>query len=153
MTASEFAALLHAKRIGRGKWLAKCPAHGDKRPSLSIAEGRKHPVVFKCMSQGCTQDEVLRAMGLTWKNILGERPSTPELSQRLKDERRLRQLEERERECIVNQYFYDQKRFRYWRKAEEGVRRELMTLRNRLYPEDQVLRETREAEFFGGVGS
>src|ERR1043166_7966719 len=29
---------LHAKRSGSG-WLAKCPAHDDRKPSLSISEG------------------------------------------------------------------------------------------------------------------
>lgn len=94
MTAPEFAALLHAKQIRRGHWIAKCPSHADRRPSLSIAEGRKQPVVFRCMSQGCTQDEVLKAMGLTWRDLMGERPVTPELRGRLKDERELRDWQE-----------------------------------------------------------
>lgn len=94
MQAVEFSALLHAKQIRRGHWIARCPAHVDKRPSLSIAEGRKQPVVFRCMSQGCTQDEVLKAMGLTWRDLMGDRPVTPELRGRLKDERDLREWQE-----------------------------------------------------------
>ena len=148
MQASEFAALLHAKQLRRGHWIARCPAHPDKRPSLSIAEGRKQPIVFKCMSAGCTQEEILKAMGLTWRDLMGERVRTPELSQRLKDEHRLRQLEERKTECIRKQYFDEPKRFRYWRRAEEGVRRDLLALRNRLTPEGRVLRETKEREFY-----
>ena len=77
MSASEFAALLHAKRIGRGKWMAKCPAHADKRPSLAISEGNPRkgnfPFAMCCMSQGCTGDEILKAMGLTWKQGLGDK--------------------------------------------------------------------------------
>ena len=77
MSASEFAALLHAKRIGRGKWMAKCPAHADKRPSLAISEGNPRkgnfPFAMCCMSQGCTGDEILKAMGLTWKQVLGDK--------------------------------------------------------------------------------
>jgi len=95
MTAIEFAALLHAKRIQRDHWIAHCPAHRDRHPSLAIREGRKQPIVFKCMSQGCTQDEVLKAMGLTWKDLMGERPAmTPELRSRLRDERDLREWKE-----------------------------------------------------------
>ena len=101
MQASEFAALLGAKRVGRGKWVARCPAHGDKRPSLSISEGRKHPVVFKCMSQGCTQDEVLRALGLTWRDLLGERPQVaPEARGRLQDEQVLYALKDLRRALV-----------------------------------------------------
>lgn len=98
MTASEFAALLNAKQLRRGHWIARCPAHGDKRPSLSIAEGRKQPVVFKCMSQGCTQQEILKAMGLTWKDIMGE--SRRQLTPRLRDEQTLHALRDLKRAFI-----------------------------------------------------
>ena len=95
MQASEFAALLHAKQIRRGHWLAKCPNHKDRHPSLSIAEGSKHPVVFKCMSQGCTQEEVLTAMGMSWKDLMGERPvMTRELRQKIRDEHDLHEWED-----------------------------------------------------------
>ena len=40
MTANEFASLLNARRIGPGRWMAKCPGHPDRTPSLSIATGR-----------------------------------------------------------------------------------------------------------------
>lgn len=36
------------KRAGPDKWLAKCPAHDDKRPSLSIREAEDHKVLLKC---------------------------------------------------------------------------------------------------------
>lgn len=93
MTATEFAALLGARRLRRGHYIARCPAHADKHPSLSIAKGRKHPVVFKCRSAGCTQDEVLRAMGLTWHDLLGDRPQVSrEARGRLTDEQTLHAL-------------------------------------------------------------
>ena len=72
MTAEEFARKLGAKRIGRGKWVARCPAHADSHPSMSIGVGKKSPVVFKCMSSGCSNDEIVSAMGLTWKDVLGD---------------------------------------------------------------------------------
>ena len=101
MTASEFASMLGAKQVRRGHWLARCPAHGDKRPSLSIAEGRKHPVVFRCMSAGCTQDEVLKALGLTWRHLLGERPQmAPEVSRRAQDEQTLHALKDLRRALV-----------------------------------------------------
>jgi hypothetical protein len=64
MTAEAIAAALHGRRCGRG-WLAKCPAHDDRGPSLSICE-RDGKVLVHCFA-GCSQREVveaLRALGL-----------------------------------------------------------------------------------------
>lgn len=47
------------KRQGSG-WVACCPAHEDRTPSLSINDGDKGPV-FKCHA-GCSQDAVLNAI-------------------------------------------------------------------------------------------
>ena len=51
------------KENGRGKWLAKCPAHEDKRPSLSIREAESDAVLVKCWV-GCTVAEIAGAVGL-----------------------------------------------------------------------------------------
>lgn len=51
------------KDNGRGKWLAKCPAHKDKRPSLSIREADSGAVLVKCWT-GCTTAEIVGAVGL-----------------------------------------------------------------------------------------
>jgi len=40
MTAPAIADMLHARCVGVGRWQAKCPAHRDDNPSLSIAKGR-----------------------------------------------------------------------------------------------------------------
>ncbi|TXH12059.1 MAG: virulence-associated protein E [Hyphomicrobiaceae bacterium] len=56
---------LHAKRSGQG-WLAKCPAHDDANPSLSINVGKDGTVLVYCHA-GCQQAAViasLRAMDL-----------------------------------------------------------------------------------------
>lgn len=47
-------------RKASGGWMARCPAHDDRTPSLSIREGDKGPV-FKCHA-GCSQDDVLDAL-------------------------------------------------------------------------------------------
>lgn len=146
MRADEFAALLNAKRVGRGKWVALCPAHPDKHPSLSITEGRKHPVVFKCMSAGCTQDEVIHAMGMTWKDILGERPKmSKEASARLRDEQTLYALRELKRALVSpagallarRQYRLDAMR--------ESLERRIVALENVIDPRLRKIRE-REAK-------
>jgi putative DNA primase/helicase len=67
MTADSIACALKARRSGAG-WMAKCPAHDDHNPSLSIREvdGK----VLLCCHAGCTQRDVidaLRAQGL-WRH-------------------------------------------------------------------------------------
>src|SRR5271156_3213794 len=77
MQASELAKALNARRCGRGKWMAKCPVHRDRNPSLSIVEG-KDRVHVHCFA-GCSSDDVMATLGLTWKAMLYEDETlTPE---------------------------------------------------------------------------
>ena len=58
-------ALQKAKRVGPDKYVACCPAHDDKTPSLSVQD-TSGKVLVHCHA-GCTQEEVigvLRDMGL-----------------------------------------------------------------------------------------
>jgi len=54
---------------GPSSWVARCPAHEDRDPSLSVSvkDGR---VLLHCFA-GCAPDEVLGAVGLTWKDLRG----------------------------------------------------------------------------------
>lgn len=55
------------KPAGDGRWYARCPAHDDKSPSLSIRDtGEK--VLIHCFT-GCDAEDVLIAVGLTWKEL------------------------------------------------------------------------------------
>jgi putative DNA primase/helicase len=65
-------AAIVAKALGGRKvgsdWTARCPAHDDRSPSLSIRDGNDGKVLVRCHA-GCTQPEViavLRSRGL-WK--------------------------------------------------------------------------------------
>jgi hypothetical protein len=61
---SELAQALEAKKSG-ANWMARCPAHEDRRPSLSLCE-RNGRILVHCFA-GCTQAEViakLRERGL-----------------------------------------------------------------------------------------
>ena len=64
---------LQAKRSGSG-WIAKCPAHNDRTPSLSINEGTDGRVLIKCHA-GCCLENILTATGLTKADLFPERPS------------------------------------------------------------------------------
>jgi hypothetical protein len=67
------------KSMGHGRWIAKCPAHPDRSPSLSIREIDDGRVLLYDFG-GCDTDSVLAAIGLAVGDLfakpLGEfRPS------------------------------------------------------------------------------
>lgn len=51
------------KRTAPGKWIAACPAHADKRPSLNIREIEDGTLLLKCWG-GCGGVDVVEAAGL-----------------------------------------------------------------------------------------
>ncbi len=68
MTAETIAKALGGRKAGSG-WTARCPAHDDRNPSLSISTGKDGKVLLRCHA-GCDQAQVidaLRARGL-WEN-------------------------------------------------------------------------------------
>jgi putative DNA primase/helicase len=73
MTAESIAHALNARRSGSG-WMAKCPAHDDHNPSLSIREA-DGKVLLHCHA-GCRQRDVidaLKAQGLWAKRQVNQR--------------------------------------------------------------------------------
>jgi len=58
---------LHAKRNGKG-WIANCPAHDDRKPSLSINEGSDGRALLKCHA-GCNTDDVIAALGMERRDL------------------------------------------------------------------------------------
>lgn len=55
------------RKNGQG-WMAACPSHPDRNPSLAIREGDSQPVVLTCHA-GCERDAVLASMGLSWGDV------------------------------------------------------------------------------------
>jgi len=56
--------LLKGVRKSTRGWIACCPAHQDRHPSLSIALGKEESVLLKCHA-GCSFDAIVEALGLT----------------------------------------------------------------------------------------
>jgi len=56
---------------GKG-WTARCPAHDDRNPSLSIGEGDDGQVLLKCHA-GCETESVVAALGLTTADLFERR--------------------------------------------------------------------------------
>ncbi len=55
--------LQKVKKVGPDKWIARCPAHDDKNPSLSIKDSGG-TVLLKCWSAGCGAMDIVGALGL-----------------------------------------------------------------------------------------
>ena len=60
--------LAKVRRTGAGMYLASCPAHDDKSPSLTIRELDDGRILLHCFS-GCDVQEVLAAVGLTFADL------------------------------------------------------------------------------------
>jgi hypothetical protein len=96
MSAAEFAALVEARPAGRGTWTAKCPAHRDRSPSLSIRAGDDGRVLVLCRA-GCALDAILAALNLARRDLFTGPPPTAEQVRRMAQERERRDVEARNR--------------------------------------------------------
>ena len=61
------AALENVRRQDTG-WIARCPAHDDRHPSLSVAEGDDGRALVWCFA-GCSLEAVLAAVGLSVSDL------------------------------------------------------------------------------------
>lgn len=64
--------LERVRQTAPGRWLARCPAHQDKSPSLSIRELDDGRVLLHCFG-GCEVGDVLVAVGLTMADLFPQR--------------------------------------------------------------------------------
>jgi putative DNA primase/helicase len=55
-------------------WTARCPAHNDRRPSLSITE-RQGKILLHCFA-GCTAEAICGALGIHLRDLFTE-PEPP----------------------------------------------------------------------------
>jgi hypothetical protein len=68
------AALERVKPAGRGKWKARCPAHDDRNPSLSISEGDNGAALIHCFA-GCEPAAIVGAIGLELADLMPPKES------------------------------------------------------------------------------
>ncbi len=71
MTAEDFANLVQARSAGRNRWLARCPAHDDRSPSLAITQGDRG-VLVRCWSNGCTVEAICAALGMPMRSLFAD---------------------------------------------------------------------------------
>lgn len=75
------ARLQGVRRSGSG-WIARCPAHSDRSPSLSVGEGREGRVLLHCYA-GCTVEAVCTALGITIGELFTEPSKTSKSEPRI----------------------------------------------------------------------
>ena len=94
MSAETLLNHLHKVRKHQGHWMACCPAHDDKSPSLSITEGDDGHILIYCFA-GCSAQEIMGAVGLEMGELFPEKnahsfddqpPMTPERLSRNEEE-------------------------------------------------------------------
>lgn len=71
MTLTEFLSRLEGVKGRGGQYMAKCPAHGDNKPSLSVGLGKDNRILLKCHA-GCSTEDILDALGLQMKDLFVE---------------------------------------------------------------------------------
>ena len=66
--------LTGVRTASRG-WVACCPAHDDREPSLSIGLGEEGQVLLKCFA-GCTMARIVETIGMTVADLFPDSPAT-----------------------------------------------------------------------------
>lgn len=64
---SILARLRRVRQSGKG-WMAECPGHDDRKPSLHVGEEDDGRIRMRCFA-GCSREDVVRAMGLTLADL------------------------------------------------------------------------------------
>ncbi len=57
------------RRMGEGRWIACCPAHGDKHPSLNIKLSDGDVILLQCRSGGCSAYDIVSAVGMNLSDL------------------------------------------------------------------------------------
>ncbi len=57
-------------------WIACCPAHDDRKPSLSIGLGQEGHILLTCFA-GCTLERIVEAVGLSMADLFADARSSP----------------------------------------------------------------------------
>ena len=71
MNLAEFLNRLEGVKGRDGQYMAKCPAHQDSKPSLSVGVGEDNRILFHCQA-GCATEDVLAALGLKQRDLFAD---------------------------------------------------------------------------------
>lgn len=84
------------RRTSRG-WQARCPAHGDKSPSLSTREAEDGKILVYCFA-GCTRGEICAALRIQTRDLFPSHdPEQVRATQQERQRRKATEQQARER--------------------------------------------------------
>ncbi|MFO0449934.1 MAG: CHC2 zinc finger domain-containing protein [Pseudomonadota bacterium] len=66
--------LRKVRKTGQGRWMACCPAHEDRSPSLAVRDDAGK-ILIKCFA-GCSTGDVVAAVGMELADLMPERRLT-----------------------------------------------------------------------------
>lgn len=61
--------LERVRRMGDNRWIACCPAHGDRHPSLNIRLADDDTILLVCRSGGCSAHDIVSAVGMNMTDL------------------------------------------------------------------------------------
>lgn len=61
------------RQTGAANWIATCPAHDDRTPSMTVREMEDGRVLVHCFA-GCSVEEILSAAGLSFDALFPDKP-------------------------------------------------------------------------------
>ena len=105
-TDNFLARLDRVRQVGRDRWMALCPAHPERTPSLSIRE-KDGRILLYCFTR-CNAEAIVSALGLSMRDLFSGPPPTADEArqvarERLKRETRAR-AQRRERGALADRY-------------------------------------------------
>jgi len=65
-------ALRKVRVTGSGEWVACCPAHDDRSPSLAIKDNGDGRILVHCFA-GCAVEDVLGSVGMILSDLMPEK--------------------------------------------------------------------------------
>jgi len=85
---------LDCKPNGKNKYLARCPSHDDRSPSLAIEELEGGKVVLHCFA-GCETYDIVTSIGLEMSDLFPDSTPTSRSGTKARDLATLRRAREK----------------------------------------------------------
>lgn len=105
---------LEGKKSHAGISYAKCPAHDDTSPSLTVSEGSDGRVLLHCHA-GCTVDQIVSSIGLEIQDLYVRSPDAALSRSQLGDPEAVYPYTDEHGNLLAEFLRYPRKKF-YWRK-------------------------------------